>query len=226
MLIIRLCHGEWLPVIVLAFACLTPSLRRMHLAGSSLWFLLVVWTAALFAPAGRFSFGVARQQIAYTAYEQLAGCELSNGRGVAYVWNDRGNRTSQGAEVVQTANGLDQVTARTLTSRGFGLLGSATPAAKLYAQTSLAASWQKLTTDPVTGAFANWWDVPLATNAGRAVRIEALLRGILPGAPPAIADATVDLVVPPASEVLSYDERGNCRVMPSGATPGTEPAGW
>ena len=110
--------------------------------------------------------------------------------------------------MVQTANGLDQVTARTLSSRGFGLLGSVTPAAKLYAQTSLAASWQKLTTDPVTGAFANWWDVPLATNAGRAVRIEALLRGILPGAPPAIADATVDLVVPPASESLSYDGVG------------------
>ena len=190
------------PQMVLAFAAAAVRLTRMRLASLplQLWFML--WTVVLLAPPCRAFSGVSWQQIS------SAACELSTGRMTRYGYDGRGNRTSQGAEVAQTANGLAQVTARTLTSRGFGLLGSVTPAAKLYAQTSLAASWQKPTTDPVTGAFANWWDVPLATNAGRAVRIEALLRGILPGAPPAIADATVDLVVPPASESLSYDGVG------------------
>ena len=143
---------------------------------------------------------------------QLAAAHLSTGRDAAYGYDARGNRNAQGAEAAQTPNGLDQITTRTLASRGFGLLGSVDKDAKVLVSTPLAPGWQQMTVDPVTGGFFGWWNVPAGYNGGAAARIAPRVRGVLPstvpGGHPAIADATIELVVPPMAETLTYDGGG------------------
>jgi len=65
--------------------------------------------------------GVSWTGLTYDAADQLTGGQVQPGRTLAYRYNARGNRESQGPvsapEVVLTPNGLDQITARNLNSR-------------------------------------------------------------------------------------------------------------
>jgi RHS repeat-associated protein len=154
--------------------------------------------------------GVSWANLHYDANDQLTSGSLSIGSPVAYGYDARGNRVTV-AEAGQTANILDQVTWRTLTSRGFGVLGSVDPLAKVRAFTSFTPWWAALPVDPETGGFFHWWDVPLTDNDGAAVPVETRVQGVLPvaGAPaPAVAEAVMNLVVPPAVENLIYDGAG------------------
>jgi YD repeat-containing protein len=63
----------------------------------------------------------------YDNLSQLSTANVGNGRTLAYGYDTYGNRNSQGAQASHAINGLDQITARTLFSRGFGVLGSANP---------------------------------------------------------------------------------------------------
>ena len=168
------------------------------------------------------SSGVSWTDILYDANDQLAGAQMSPGWPVGFAYDDSGNRTSfavadhplvagQDPPGGQFANALDQISARTLKYRGFGVAGSVKPKAKVKAWTSFTPWWIPIGVDPVTGAFFSWWDVPFTYNDGAALPVESHVQGMLPPAPgkkPAVAQVSMHFVVAPANEALVHDVAG------------------
>ena len=102
---------------------------------------------------------------------------------------------------------------RTIGSRGFGMIGSVSPAAQLTVQHTLQPGWQNVGVDPRTGVFSAWWTVPGNYNGGAAALITGTVLGTLPGAGPnganAVAAAPMAWMIPPNQEGLAYDGAGN-----------------
>lgn len=163
--------------------------------------------------AGR---GVSWTTINYSG-SQLEEVRVSLGRTLAYGYNTRGTRTGQGADATLAANGLDQITRRTLNNRGFGLMGWVDHRASVFVSTPVLPGWQALPVDSLNGGFAGWWGVPANYNNtnGAAVTLTSVVRGILPPDPsvstPAVADQAVTVVLPPVVENLHYDMAGRLK---------------
>lgn len=166
--------------------------------------------------------GVSWSGIIYGDKDELKGARLLNaGREVTYGYNSRGNRISQWADILQmnagadpevqmVAPGLDRVTTRTLTKRGFGLVGNVRKDADLFVTHQLTAGWKPLSVDDQTGAFFDWSDIPSSFSSDGGW-INATLRATLSATKPngpAAAEADIAVMVPPSSEVLKYDGEG------------------
>jgi RHS repeat-associated protein len=157
--------------------------------------------------------GVSWNSMTYDSQNELTGANLSTGQAVAYSYNSRGNRVSQGpGGVAQTPNGLDQITGRRIAIRGFGLVGSVTPSAQVAVQTSrLAPAWQSLNVNS-SGDFSASWTVPSNFNGGAAGVITGTVVGTLPGGgtngATAEAQTSMRWMAPPTQENLAYDFQG------------------
>jgi len=162
-------------------------------------------------------YGIGWSNITYDSRDQVTAVTLSDGRNLAYNYDAAGNRISQ-TNATLTPNALNQVTARVLSpnSRSFGLYGSVHPDATLKTFHEFTPTLgTTLSVTPVTGVYAQSWNILDTWNGGAVGRIDALVRGTLAGAgangTDAIAEETVSLIIPPVNEGFVFDGGGRMR---------------
>jgi RHS repeat-associated protein len=129
-------------------------------------------------------------------------------------WHDvRNNRLNQGSGVILAVNFMDQVTGRTLLSRGFGVNGTVRlgmgVGVEIFHSLEPGVA-QSPSLNPLTGNYTSFFNVPASVNNGAAVLVDAKVRGTYTqaGQPTAIAEGTTYLRVPPMAEVINYDVAG------------------
>jgi RHS repeat-associated protein len=157
--------------------------------------------------------GIGWSGLQYDARDQLLHALPSVGAAMDYRYDARGNRTSQPAVATQAqANGLDQIGAQTLLSQIYGVTGTVTPGAQVWAfRPGEGEAGEPLSVNPVTGEYRRSWDATL----GEARQLEILVRGILPGAGAqghdAVAERKVSVALPSAAETFVYDAAGRLK---------------
>jgi hypothetical protein len=102
---------------------------------------------------------------------------------------------------------------RTLTSRGYGVLGTVDPHATVKLFHPLGpVSGQSLTVHPQTGIYSGWWTVPPNFLNGGGGRIDLTVKGTYAGVgdagTDAVADSDLHLQLPPTVEDLAFDGAG------------------
>ncbi len=180
------------------------NLRESRLSASG-----VSWSAIQYDSRGRLT------------HATLGGSALPSINSLVYDYDNRNNRNVAGSAVTFANNGVDQVTGRTLSQRGYGVHGTVAPGGVVRVfHPQAGAEGELILADEVTGAYSAYWTVPSNWAAGGVGRIEMLVRGTLPGAgvggTDAVADQQVWVVVPASAETYVYDGAGRT----------TEDSGW
>ncbi|WP_038171751.1 RHS repeat protein [Verrucomicrobium sp. BvORR106] len=162
--------------------------------------------------------GVSWYNIQYDDRGQFKSADISDlvvggSQSLAYAYDGRNNRHGTGGPVTFASNGVDQVTGRELSYRGYGVHGAVAPGSTVRVfHPQAGVDGEEIYVNPETGTYGAYWTVSGDWAGTGVTRVELLVRGSKAGAgiagTPAVADKQMWVLLPPSQETYEYDGAG------------------